>query len=332
MLNNHWEEEMFKRMMTENRRAIGAAAALSAILVGGAVSARDLTMGTTSPTSSHFTISVAMSKAIETGMEDTTVNVIETGASVDNVLRLARDEIDLGLATTDILIAARNGSGKFEGNAVPDTVALYPYSASVLLIAATEESGVTSLEDLDGKKFNPGIRGSAAENLTTTVLSMFDINADLVHGAVGDAVEGIKNRQIIGYSKYGAANSVDATLQELMTSTEMRLIGFSEEQEKAATEAMEGVGFTTLPAGLIPGSEEMRVPKLNVFFLTRTGVMDDQSAYDIARSIHQNMDLLVEAWPQLADYDIAADAVATIETGIPYHPGAERYWREAAGS
>jgi len=161
---------------------------------------------------------------------------------------------------------------------------------------------------------------------------MFDINADLVHGAVGDAVEGIKNRQIIGYSKYGAANSVDATLQELMTSTEMRLIGFTEEQEKAATEAMEGVGFTTLPAGLIPGSEEMRVPKLNVFFLTRTGVMDDETAYDIARSIHQNMDLLVEAWPQLADYDIAADAVATIDTGIPYHPGAVRYWKEAVGN
>ena len=322
---------MFKRRTTGSRGAIGAAVALSAILVGGALSAKDITMGTTSPTSSHFTISVAMSKAIETGIEGATVNVIETGASVDNVLRLAREEIDLGLATTDILISARNGTGKFEGNAIPDTVALYPYSASVLLFAVTEDSGVTSLDDLDGKKFNPGIRGSAAETLTTTVLSMFGINADLVHGAVGDAVEGIKNRQIIGYSKYGASNSADATLQELMTSTKMRLIGFSEEQEKAATEAMEGVGFTTLPAGLIPGSEEMRVPKLNVFFLTRTGVMDDETAYDIARSIHQNMDLLVEAWPQLADYDIAADAVATIETGIAYHPGAARYWKEAVG-
>ena len=323
---------MFQRKLTGYRAALGILVAVGAIALGGAASAKDLTMGTTSPTSSHFTISVAMSKAIETGMEGTNVSVIETGASVDNVLRLARDEIDLGLATTDILISARNGTGKFEGNAIPDTVALYPYSASILLIAVTEESGVTTLDELDGKKFNPGIRGSAAETLTTGVLSMFDINADLVHGAVGDAVEGIKNRQIIGYSKYGSANSVDATLQELMTSTKMRLIGFTEEQEKAATEAMEGVGFTTLPAGLIPGSEEMRVPKLNVFFLTRTGVMDDQSAYDIARSIHQNMDLLVEAWPQLADYDIAADAVATIETGIPYHPGAERYWREAAGS
>jgi len=110
---------MFKRKTIGSRGPIGTAVALSALLVGGAVSAKDLTMGTTSPTSSHFTISVAMSKAIETGMEDTTVNVIETGASVDNVLRLARDEIDLGLATTDILIAARNGTGKFDGNAIP---------------------------------------------------------------------------------------------------------------------------------------------------------------------------------------------------------------------
>ncbi|MBC7164293.1 MAG: TAXI family TRAP transporter solute-binding subunit [Roseovarius sp.] len=323
---------MFKRKLTGYRGMLGAAAAVGAMALGGAASARDLTMGTTSPTSSHYTISVAMSKAIVTGMEGTTVNVIETGASVDNVLRMARAEVDLGLCTTDILVAARNGTDKFKGNAIPDLVALYPYSASVLLFAVTEESGVTSLEDLDGKKFNPGIRGSSAETLTTNVLSMFDIKPDLVHGSVGDAVEGIKNRQIIGYSKYGAADSVDATLQELMTSTRMRLIGFTEEQEKAATEAMEGVAFTTLPEGLIPGSEAIRVPKLTVFFLTRTGVMDDQTAYDIARSIHQNMNLLVEAWPQLAGYDIAADAVATMEAGIPYHPGAARYWREAAGS
>lgn len=323
---------MFTPKMTEYRAAVGAVAMLTAMLAGGTVSARDITMGTTSPTSSHFTISVAMSKAIETGMEDVTVNVIETGASVDNVLRLARDEIDLGLSTTDILVAARNGTGKFEGNAVPDLVALYPYSASVLLFAVTEDSGVTSLEGLDGKKFNPGIRGSAAETLTTEVLSMFDIDAELVHGAVGDAVEGIMNRQIVGYSKYGAADSVDATLQELMTSTRMRLIGFTPEQEKAATEAMEGVAFTTLPEGLIPGSQAIRVPKLNVFFLTRTGVMDDQTAYDIARSIHQNMNLLVEAWPQLAGYDMAADAVASIESGIAFHPGAARYWQEVAGN
>ncbi len=321
---------MFTRKMTRNRAAIGAVAVLTAMLGGGAVCAKDLTMGTTSPTSSHFTISVAMSKAIETGMEETTVNVIETGASVDNVLRMVRGEVDLGLSTTDILVAARNGTGKFEGSAIPDLVALYPYSASILLFAVTEESGVTSLEDLDGKKFNPGIRGSAAETLTTDVLSMFDINADLVHGSVGDAVEGIKNGQIIGYSKYGAADAVDATLQELMTSNKMRLIGFTEEQEKAATEAMEGVAFTTLPEGLIPGSEAVRVPKLSVFFLTRTGIMDDQTAYDIARSIHQNVNLLVEAWPQLAGYDIAADAVATMEAGVPYHPGAARYWKEAA--
>ncbi|MGC8203165.1 TAXI family TRAP transporter solute-binding subunit [Aliiroseovarius sp. PTFE2010] len=322
---------MFKRNMIAKRAALGSAAALSATLVAGVVSAKDLTMGTTSPTSSHFTISVAMSKAIESGLEDATVNVIETGASVDNVLRLARDEIDLGLATTDILISARNGTGKFEGHAIPDTVALYPYSASVLLIAVTEDSGVTTLRELAGKKFNPGIRGSAAETLTTNVLSMFDVDANLVHGAVGDAVEGIKNRQLVGYSKYGAANSVDSTLQELMTSTKMRLLGFTQEEETAAKDAMEGVGFTTLPEGLIADSEAIRVPKLNVFFLTRTGVMDDDTAYGIARSIHQNMELLVEAWPQLGDYDIAADALATMDAGIAYHPGAVRYWKEAAG-
>lgn len=298
----------------------------------GAAFAADLTMGTTSPTSSHFTISVAMSKALEKGMDGTSVTVIETGASVDNVLRLSREEIDLGLATTNVLLAARNGTGKFDGHPVADTVALYPYSSSVLLVAVRADSGVESLEDLAGKKFAPGIRGSSAEGLISTTLEMFDIDADLIYGTVGDAVEGIKNRQLVGYGKYGAGTSVDSTLQELMTSTDMRLIGYSQEQADAVAAAVDGIGFTTLKAGMIPGSEEVIVPKSNVFFLTRTAVMDDDRAYNVSKSIHENMEILVDAWPQLKGYDIAADAMATINAGVPFHPGAERYWRETTGN
>jgi len=317
--------------ITKYGKTLISAAALSLTASGFALAA-DLTMGTTSPTSSHFTISVAMSKALEKGMSGTNVTVIETGASVDNVLRLSREEIDLGLATTNVLLAARNGTGKFDGHPVADTVALYPYSSSVLLIAVRADSGVETLEGLAGKKFTPGIRGSSAEGLITKSLEMFGIDADLIYGTVGDAVEGIKNRQLVGYGKYGAGTSVDSTLQELMTSTKMRLIGYSQKQADEVSAAVEGIGFTTLKAGMIPGSKEVLVPKSNVFFLTRTGVMDDDRAYNVAKSIHQNMDILVEAWPQLKGYDIAADAMATINAGVPFHPGAARYWKEATGN
>jgi len=317
--------------VTQLGKTLIGAAALSVAAAGFAL-AGDLTMGTTSPTSSHFTISVAMSKALEKGMAGTNVTVIETGASVDNVLRLMREEIDLGLATTNVLLAARNGTGKFDGHPVADTVALYPYSTSMLLVAVRADSGVMTLNDLAGKKFTPGIRGSSAEGLISKTLDMFDIDADLVYGTVGDAVEGIKNRQLVGYGKYGAGTSVDATLRELMTSTKMRLIGYSQEQADAVSAAVEGVGFVTIEAGMIPGSDAVLVPKSNVFFLTRVAVMDDDRAYNIAKSIHENMDILIEAWPQMKDYDIAADARGSIDAGVPFHPGAVRYWKEVTGN
>ena len=40
---------MFRFKLTEHRAAIGTVAALTAMLAGGAVAAKDLTMGTTSP-------------------------------------------------------------------------------------------------------------------------------------------------------------------------------------------------------------------------------------------------------------------------------------------
>ena len=59
--------------------------------------------------------------------------------------------------------------------------------------------------------------------------------------------------------------------------------------------------------------------------------MDDDTAYNIAKAVHENIDILIEAWPKMASYDMAADAMATMDGGIAYHPGAARYWKEVAG-
>ena len=115
-----------------------------AVMILGAAAvpagAKNLSLGSTNATSSHYQIAVAMGKAIEAGMSGTTVTVVETGASVDNVRRLMRGEIDLGLVAGDVFVQARNGTGQFKGHAVKDLVALYPYDDSILNIAVRADS------------------------------------------------------------------------------------------------------------------------------------------------------------------------------------------------
>tara|TARA_R110000751_G_scaffold24824_6_gene68016 strand:+ start:2258 stop:3208 length:951 start_codon:yes stop_codon:yes gene_type:complete len=291
--------------------------------------AQNLTLGSTNATSSHYQIAVGMGQAIEAGNPGATVTVVETGASVDNIRRLVRGEIDLGLVAGDVFVQARQGLGQFEGNAVEDLVALYPYDNSVINIAVRADSGITTLEGLNGKPFTPGIRGSGGELLITQSFKLFGIDPNYIYGTVTDAIEGVANNQMVGYSKYGAASRVDAALQELMTSTDMRILGFTPEQQKLLVDNIPGVGFITLPAGFIKGNPEVTTPSVPIVYATRLSLMDDETAHKVAKAIGENKQILVNVWRQLADYDFKKSILSTVDIGIAVHPGALSYWESA---
>ncbi|MBP5857500.1 TAXI family TRAP transporter solute-binding subunit [Marivibrio halodurans] len=308
----------------------GAALLLAAGTFNAAnADSKTLALGSTNATSSHYQIAVGMAQAIEANNDDMTVSVIETGASVDNVRRLTRGEIDLGLVAGDVFVQARNGLGQFEGKAVDDLVALYPYSDSVINVAVREDSGITTLSELDGKAFAPGIRGSGGELLMTQSLALFGVEPDYIYGTITDAIEAVRNEQIVGYSKYAAANRVDATLQELLTSVDMRILGFSPEEQKMVKENIPGVGFTTLPADFIEGNPEVVTPSVPIVYATRLSLMDEDTARKIAQAIDQKKQILIDVWPQLKDYDFRQSILSTRDIGIAVHPGAMSYWEAA---
>ena len=308
---------------------------LAALLVGGllttlattaaAAPKTSLTLGSTNMTSSHFVVSNAMAQAIRAGIPGATVTHVETGASVDNIRRLARGELDLGLVATDAGIQAVSGTGFFKGKAVNDLVALYAYDVSVLNMAVTQGSGVTSLAGLKGKRFNPGIHGSGAEQLTRQIFKTFDIEPQWVPGTVKDAAEAIQNRQIVGYSKYGPGHGVDATLRELMVTTPMRLLSFDKPEQDKVMHAVKGVGFTQIP-NVMEGAGPVMAPSVLIVYATRKSLMDDDTAYAIAKSIYEHRDLLIQAWPHLKNFDFKQQSLAAAKLGIPVHPGALRFW------
>ena len=305
-----------------------AIAALSASFDGEAY-AQTLSMGATNSSSSHYQIAVGMAKAIEAGMPGTTVSVVETGASVDNIRRLSRKEIDFGLVAGDVLIQGQEGSGKFNGKGVDDLVALYPYSESIINVAVRADSKIERLEDLNGKKFTPGIRGSGGEAFISQAFAILGIKPDYVFGTVTDAVEGVKNGQLVGYSKYAASDKVDSALQELMTSTKMRILSFTPEQQKAIQAKIRGVGFRTIAKGFVPDNESFNTPSVMIYYASRTSLMKDDRAFDIARSIDQHKNFLIDVWPQLKKFDFAEAMKLSGAAGITVHPGAMKYWQSA---
>ena len=289
-----------------------------------------ITIGSTAATSSHFPYAVAMTKAIREALPQTTVTLIETGASVDNIKRLVRKEIQIGMTTSDVAIQAAKARGKFEGSGAVNLEVLFVCDFAVLYFAVREDAGLKKLSDLEGKRFSPGMHGSGAELLTRRAFSMFNINPDWIPGTLTEAVEGIKNRRLVGYSKYGPGRVLDATLREIMVSTPMDLLGLNQEQEKLLMEKVSGIEIYTIPENIIPNQEAIRSPGIAVTYSTLAGTLDDNTGFLVAKALNEKHNVIAEAIPRVKDYDYAELTLAMIKSGLKIHPGAKRYWESVA--
>jgi TRAP transporter TAXI family solute receptor len=286
-----------------------------------------ITFGSTNAASSNFALAVAMNKAIKKDLPNANISMIETGASVDNIRRMTKNEIDFGLVMVDTSIQAIDGIGPFKDKAVPDLAVLYVHDASSLQMVVRVDAGVNTLNDLQGKKFSAGIRGSGAELLTRQIFAELGIAPQWVPGSIQDSIEGVQNRQLVGYSKYGQGTAaLDATLRELLTSTPMKYLSFTEEQKAKMLAKVKGIDFMSLPANLIPGQPGAVTPVVFGTYSTRLSLMDDATAYAIAKAIYTNRQFMIDVFPHLADFDYKGTALATERMGLKLHPGAKRFW------
>jgi TRAP transporter TAXI family solute receptor len=288
-----------------------------------------ITFGSTNATSSNYALAVAMSKAIKKELPDANVTMIETGASVDNIRRMVKGELDFGLVMADTSIQALNGDGPFKDKAVNDLAVLYVHDVVTLQLVVRADAGIATLKDLQGKRFSAGIRGSGAELLTREMFKVLGIEPQWSPGSINDAVEGTQNRQLVGYSKYGVGSGLDATLRELLVSTPMRYLDFDEAQRTAIKAKIRGVDFGAVPANTIAGQGEVSTPVVLGTYSARISTMDDATAYAIAKAINENRQLLIDVFPHLKDVSFKDLALKTEQLGLKLHPGAKKYWLEA---
>lgn len=284
-----------------------------------------ITMGATNATSSNYALAVAMSKAIKQNLPNANVTVIETGASVDNIRRMSKGEIDFGLTMVDTNVQALSGTGPFKDKAVPDIGVLYVYDVVVLNVAVRGDSGINTLAELKGKKFSAGIRGSGAELLTHDIFTTLGVQPEWVPGSLKDAVEGIQNRQLVGYSKYGVGTGLDATMRELLAKTPMKFVNFTQDQKNQVQAKVKGVDFMTIPAEVIPGQPAVLAPAVPATYSARS-TLDNDTAYAIAKAIYDNRQFLIDVFPHLKDHDFKKQTLNAERLGNKLHPGAKKFW------
>ncbi|MDD9727512.1 TAXI family TRAP transporter solute-binding subunit [Roseovarius sp. SK2] len=274
--------------------------------------------------SSYYQMGVQIAEAMQEASDgEISVTVEESQGSVQNVMEVRARGADYVFTTPPVLVSlAQGGKAMFEGKGDPafdEIRALFPIPSLTMHFVMSEESGATTLDDLEGKTILLG-KGSFGATEGEKYLDLFGL-ADKVEIAdveLSNAVPAMQNGQIDGFVTAGswpAPNVVEAA-----ASTGVTVLSLSDEQI-AETKRTRLV----IPAGTYAGQdEEIVTTSLPVAAYTTTQ-MDDETAYQLTKTYWENKARLAEssAWWNGVDEGLMENITGQI------HPGAVRYYEEA---
>jgi len=288
------------------------------------IASQKMLIGSTSASSSHYGYFVAVSQVINQNVPGLSTSVVETGATVDNLRRFARKQIDLGLVTTNVLSQAYAGKEGFKDQPVKSKL-LWVYVIAPQNAIVRKDSGITDLAGLAGQRFNPGLKGSATEKTSEAVFKVLDIQPDYVRGSTTDIVTAVKDKNIKGYVKSGSGFKIDASTRDISTFTPISILSLTPDQAGLIKKNLPEVSVVNVPAGAGPDIGAYTTWGFAVACSASLD-MDDETAYKIVKAICEDKSVQGTAMKSVAGVDFVEMTLKYATS--PIHPGAIKYFKE----
>jgi len=241
-------------------------------------------------------------------------------------------QADFAFTSNDEAGTAVRGTEDHAGKPMKDlriALTVFPFAVGIMV---QKDSDIRSIKDMKGRKYATGWQGFkqgiALSNglLANGGLSLADINAvpatNLLRAA-DDFKAGKTDGAMfaIGAPKVAEIHSAIGGL---------RFISLENTPEALARmQAVRPEYHLTVrnPAPHLPGLEGPTVlMEYYIVIMTNAGV-SDQTVYKLVKALHDNKDGLAKGHPSFRAFDPAGIGVA--HQGMPYHPGALKYFKEA---
>jgi len=287
------------------------------------------TVGTSSSGGTVYAVGAGISNLLNNKIEGLSLNAIATGGAVDNVGLMSRNEVQFGFNASNTNYMAYNGqlSGMDKQENLRGIVSLYP---SVFHFIVTKESGITGFDQLKGTKCAVGAPASATDLYCTDVLGYFgydyrnskDVNA--VYANTSDATDQFKDGHIdCALFPLGVPGSA---VLDLAMAGVIDIIPIDGENREGLLDKFNYYVPYTIPAGTYNGFDEDIDTIGCVITMVVDESVDEEVVYQITKAI----------WENIEDVQGVANSLswmnkenATQGIGVPLHPGAERYYKEA---
>ena len=299
---------------------------LSLVMVFTAAAAlADLTFVTGSQTGTYFAFGTVLANYI-TNNTDVKVTAIAGNGSADNIDALDLEDDQLAFVQNDVANYAYNGIrfSRYEGKAVTSFRALASlYTETVQLVTCNPD--IKSVADLKGKNVSIGASGSgvyfnAMDFLAAYDLTEADINPQYL--SFGDSTEALKDGKID--AAFVVAGAPTTAVADLFSSKQGYLVSLDEEHIAKLQDISSAYTKSIISAGTYSGQQEDTVTVgIKATIIANSAVSDDE-AYIIVKTIFEGKDEITASHAKGAELDLEYASTC----GLPYHPGAAKYFAE----
>ncbi|MEM8555045.1 MAG: TAXI family TRAP transporter solute-binding subunit [Pseudomonadota bacterium] len=312
----------------------GALIATSMTIGAAAVSAQQtfIAIGTGGVTGVYYPTGGAICRLVNRNRADHGVRcgVESTGGSVFNINAIRGGELEFGVAQSDWQFHAFNGTSRFEDQGPFEELrAVFSVHPEPFTVVARADAGISSIEDLKGKRVNVGNPGSGQRGTMEVLMGAMGWTMD--DFAVASELQAAEQSQAL------CDNNIDAmiytvghpsgSIQEATTACDSVLVNVANDAVDGLVADNSFYRTATIPGGMYRGNDaDVQTFGVGATFVTSADV-PEEVVYTVVSAVFENLDQFKSLHPAFANLD--AKAMANDSLSAPLHPGAERYFTEA---
>jgi TRAP transporter TAXI family solute receptor len=285
----------------------------------------DLKMMTGPMGGSWYPLGGAIAEAIQKEIPGVTM-AVSPGGGVGNVEGIELGKCDIGFSNSSSGVDGVYGRPPFKKKMTQmrQLANLYP---QYFQIVALEDRGIKSVADLKGKSISPGPKGHTGEFAATQVLEIYGLSykdmSKVHHVQYSDTVALMKDGHCDAWLL--CTTIPQASIMDLEAGRKIRLISLPDDKIKAMQKLNAGYIPRTIPKGTY-SSVNYDVHGFGFFtHLIISAKLPDDLVYRMTKTLTLNL-------PRFADVvkdmkGVVAKDLA-LDIGIPFHPGALKYYKE----
>ena len=294
-------------------------------LASVAMAGEKLILATGGTAGTYYPYGGAMSKIWNSKIPGMNVTAQATGASVENVRLMNKDEVELALVQSDTIDFAFKAQETFKEKLtkMAGVAVLYP---ELIHIVVRGDLDIDSFSGLRGKKIGVGAPGSGTEANYRQLLDIHKMSKDDVSAqylSFAESADQFKDNRIDAFMVTGGVPT--SAIMDVATQRSIKILAIPDTMLSILTNKYPFLSAAVIPANAYKGvTKDVKTAAVNAVLIAHPKLSTDV-VYNLTKALFENQAELASAH---AKGKVLSLQDAATGISIPLHPGAVKYYKE----